>query len=110
MRSTLLYAVMVAVLPLLVGAAEVSITLPPDNPYAELKPGPGVEITRTACGACHSTDYIVMQPRGGVAQWQAVVTKMRQVFGAPISETDARAIIQYLATAYGPTVACGVMA
>jgi hypothetical protein len=48
-------------------------------------------------------DYIVEQPRGGVEQWQAVVTKMRQVFGAPISEPDARTIIEYLATAYGLT-------
>jgi sulfite dehydrogenase (cytochrome) subunit B len=103
MRSTLIYASVVVALPLLVGAAEVSITLSSDNAYAELKPGPGVEVTRTACPLCHSTDYIVMQPRGDVAQWQAVVTKMRQVFGAPISEPGARTIIQYLATAYGPT-------
>ena len=103
MRSTFLYAAVVVVLPLLVGAAEVSITLPSDNAYAELKPGPGVEVTGTACTLCHSTDYIVMQPRGDVAQWQAVVTKMRQAFGAPISEPDGGTIIQYLATVYGPT-------
>jgi cytochrome c5 len=103
MKSTLAYAAMVVALPLLVGAAEVSIMLPSDNAYAELKPGPGVEVTHTACTLCHSTDYIVMQPRGDVAQWQAVVTKMRQGFGAPVSELDARTIIQYLATAYGPT-------
>src|SRR5919109_2974333 len=102
MKSTFLYAAVVVALPLLVGAAEVSITLPPDNPYAELKPGPGVEVTHTACMLCHSTDYIVMQPRGGVAQWQAVVTKMMKVFGAPISEPDARTIVEYLARAYGP--------
>jgi hypothetical protein len=30
------------------------------------------------------------------------LTKMRQVSGAPISEPDARTIIQYLATVYGP--------
>jgi hypothetical protein len=103
MRSTLIYASAVVALPLLVGAAEVSITLPSDSAYAELKAGPGVEVTRTACALCHSTDYIVMQPPGYVVQWQAVVTKMRQVFGAPISEPEARTIIQYLATAYGPT-------
>jgi hypothetical protein len=103
MKSTFLYAAVVVALPLLVGATEVSITLPPDNPYADLKPGPGVEVTRTACTLCHSTDYIVMQPRGGVEQWHGVVTKMRQVFGAPISEPEARTIVEYLATAYGPT-------
>ena len=43
------------------------------------------------------------QPRGDAKQWDAVVTKMLKVHGAPISEADAKAIIEYLATAYGPS-------
>ena len=35
------------------------------------------------------------------AQWQGVVTKMRTVFGAPISDADAKAITDYLTSAYG---------
>ena len=31
---------------------------------AELKPGPGADVTARTCRSCHSTDYIVMQPRG----------------------------------------------
>src|SRR5690242_6372867 len=89
-------------LPLLALAAETSITLPSDHDYGRLAPGPGVETARNNCLTCHSTDYIVMQPRGDATQWQAVVTKMIKVFGAPISDADARAIVGYLATAYGP--------
>jgi mono/diheme cytochrome c family protein len=59
-------------------------------------------VAQQKCQFCHSTDYIVMQPRGDAKQWQAVVTKMITVFGAPISEADAKAIAEYLATAYGP--------
>jgi hypothetical protein len=43
-----------------------------------------------------------MQPRGGAKQWDAVVTKMIKVFGAPTSEADAKAITEYLTNAYGP--------
>lgn len=42
------------------------------------------------------------QPRGDAKQWEGVVTKMLKVYGAPISEADAKAIVEYLATAYGP--------
>jgi hypothetical protein len=89
------------VAPAAVPAAEVSITLPPDHPYGTLKPGPGVEAAQRNCVLCHSTDYIVTQPRGDLKQWDSVVTKMMKVFGAPISDADARVIAGYLATAYG---------
>jgi sulfite dehydrogenase (cytochrome) subunit B len=78
----------------------VSITLPPD--LATLAPGPGMAVTEAQCRMCHSLDYITMQPRGAATQWQAVVAKMKTVFGAPLGEEDARAIVEYLATHYGP--------
>lgn len=81
---------------------EKQITLPPDNALGDLKPGPGVETVRNNCVACHSTDFIVLQPRSDAKQWEAEVRKMITVFGAPISEADAKVIVQYLATAYGP--------
>jgi sulfite dehydrogenase (cytochrome) subunit B len=89
-------------LPAAASAAEKSITLPPDNSYGALKPGPGMELARANCLICHATDYIVMQPRGDVKQWQGVVTKMMKVFGAPISPEDEKAIVDYLTSAYGP--------
>jgi mono/diheme cytochrome c family protein len=68
-----------------------SIELPADNAMAELKPGPGVEVVRANCIACHSTDYIVRQPRSDAKHWD----------GAPIGKADAKAIVEYLAAVYG---------
>jgi hypothetical protein len=99
---TVVLALLVLALPLLALAAETSITLPSDHDYGQLKPGPGVDAARNNCLTCHSTDYVVMQPRGDAKQWQAVVTKMIKVFGAPISDADAQAVVGYLAAAYGP--------
>jgi cytochrome c5 len=80
-------------------AETVSITLPPDA--IALTPGPGADVTQTQCAFCHSLDYITTQPRGPAAQWQGVVTKMLKVYGAPISEANARIIVEYLAGQYG---------
>jgi cytochrome c5 len=77
----------------------VSITLPPES--IALPPGPGMAVTETQCRMCHSLDYITTQPRGGAAQWQGVVTKMRTVYGAPVSDEEAKAIAEYLASHYG---------
>ena len=95
-------ALVVLMLAVAVAAAEEKrVTLPPDDAYARLKPGPGSDVTQAQCQFCHSTDYIVMQPRGDARQWDAVVNKMRKVFGAPISDADAKTIIEYLTAAYG---------
>jgi sulfite dehydrogenase (cytochrome) subunit B len=79
-----------------------SITLPDDNPMAQLKGGRNVELARNNCSSCHSTDYIVRQPGSDAKKWEAEVIKMIKVYGAPISEADAKAIVDYLATSYGP--------
>ncbi len=88
-------------IPLAAWGADKSIALPSDNPHAALKPGPGVEVTRYHCVSCHSTDYIVMQPHGDAKQWEGVVKKMINVFGAQISEQEVKAIVEYLASHYG---------
>lgn len=67
----------------------------------ELRPGEGKEKVESLCAICHSTDYIPMQPRFSKAQWQAIVNKMIKVLGAPIGESDAGLIINYLAMNYG---------
>jgi sulfite dehydrogenase (cytochrome) subunit B len=84
--------------PVAAEAGVVSITLPPDQ--GALTAGPGMEVTQGACQMCHSVDYITMQPRGGEAQWRGVVNKMIKVFGAPIAETDAAKIVEYLTATY----------
>lgn len=90
-----------AALALPVDAKPVDYELPQEN--ATFKPGPNLDIVQGNCGACHSADYIQTQPRGpkfGKAFWQAEVTKMIKVYGAPIKEEDVPKIVEYLSTAY----------
>lgn len=73
-----------------------------DEPVIELKPGDGLDKVQANCGACHSLDYIQMNsPFLNAAGWNAEVTKMMKVMGAPISDDDAKAIADYLAKHYG---------
>lgn len=102
MKRTFVALLGIVVLPALAAGDGRRIEQPPDHPYATLEDGPGAQLTRNSCGICHSIDYIVTQPRGDAKQWDGVVTKMMKVYGAPISEADAKAIVEYLATAYGP--------
>lgn len=72
-------------------------------PEDEAAPGPGRELFIAHCSSCHSVDYIRMHaPFGTRALWEASVTKMRNVFKAPVGDDDARAIVEYLSVAYGP--------
>lgn len=67
-----------------------------------LKEGPGLAQVQANCGTCHSLDYIVMNsPFLDRAGWDGEVKKMINVFGAPISAGDAKAITDYLAQNYG---------
>lgn len=63
------------------------------------KAGPNQDVVQGNCAGCHSADYIQSQPRGpnfGKAFWQAEVTKMIKVYGAPIGEADVEKIVDYL--------------
>lgn len=67
-----------------------------------LKKAPGVEKVERNCGVCHSLDYIEMNsPFLNSANWDAEVTKMIRIFGAPIDDADARTIEDYLKANYG---------
>ena len=68
----------------------------------KLKKAPGVDKVEANCQACHSLAYIPMNsPYLKPAQWDAEVTKMIKVFGAPIDDADAKAIKDYLSKNYG---------
>ncbi len=68
----------------------------------DLKVAPGVDKVEGHCAACHSLDYIEMNsPFLSPASWDAEVTKMIKVFGAPIDDTDAKVIADYLKANYG---------
>ncbi len=75
--------------------ADNSITLP-DDPL-DLPPGAGVDAVIANCTACHSPSTMLQQPRLSREQWLATVTKMREVYKAPINEPDIPLIVDYLA-------------
>ena len=82
-------------------AAPVSYKIPEET--AAFKPGPNLDVVQNNCTACHSADYINTQPRGPKFKkdfWQAEVTKMIKVYGAPIEEADVGKIVDYLAATY----------
>jgi mono/diheme cytochrome c family protein len=83
------------------GAAPIAYILPEET--ASFRPGPNLDVVRNNCTGCHSADYISTQPQGASYKkdfWQAEVTKMIKVYGAPIEETDISKIVDYLAASY----------
>jgi len=78
---------------------KVNIQLPPEA--AALKPGPGQDVVQASWIACHSDDYIYMQPPLTEAQWRAVVVKMKKAMGAPIADEDMDAVVRYLVSQNG---------
>jgi hypothetical protein len=73
-----------------------------DENSLRLKDGPDAERVRALCSVCHSADYIQMNSRFlNRAGWEAEVTKMIKVMGAPISEADVPRIVDYLTRQYG---------
>ena len=60
----------------------------------------GALLVQTRCVICHSED-LVTQQRLSRAQWQATVAKMAH-WGAPLSASEQRALVQYLASRYPP--------
>lgn len=67
-----------------------------------LKPGLGRDKVEANCNACHSLDYIQMNSTfPNAALWEAEVKKMVGAFGAPITDDDAKAILEYLKANYG---------
>jgi hypothetical protein len=73
-----------------------------DEKPIDLKKSPGLDKVEGNCAACHSLDYIQMNSPGYSATfWDAEVTKMIKVYGAPIDDSDAKAIVDYLKANYG---------
>ena len=82
----------------------------PDNPVhtivmphyePEFPPGPGHDEFVAACGVCHSPRYITMQPRFARSTWLSEVKKMKDVYGAHISDEQALRITDYLVSING---------
>jgi hypothetical protein len=67
----------------------------------QLHEGAGRDLTAGRCAICHSLDYIQnnapVLDRGG---WQKEIQKMRDKFGAPITDQEAQQILDYLGGSY----------
>jgi hypothetical protein len=101
LAGTVAVAAMLLVVMDVVRAKPVSYTLPDEN--VAFKPGPNLETVQNNCMACHSVDYVQTQPKGPKFKkdfWQAEVTKMIKVYGAPIEEGDIPKIVDYLTQTY----------
>ncbi len=65
-----------------------------------LADGAGQGLVQAYCTACHSLAPIVRHSGFTAEQWASEVTKMREVYGAPIDEPTAKQITAYLQQHY----------
>ena len=71
-----------------------TVVQPHDEPL--LPPGPGREEFVAACVVCHSPRYITMQPRFTRSAWLSEVKKMKDTYGAHISDQQVPQLTDYL--------------
>ena len=101
-HQVLLPIVAVAALGL-VAARAVPVVYKLPEETAAFKPGPNLDVVQANCTGCHSADYVNTQPRNVKSKkdfWQAEVTKMVKIYGAPIGDADVPKIVEYLAATY----------
>lgn len=68
---------------------------------SELPDKPGYTSFKQNCMTCHSARYIQMQPNLTEKTWAAIVTKMQKSYGAPVADSSAEQIVQYLVSIKG---------
>jgi mono/diheme cytochrome c family protein len=67
----------------------------------ELREGPGRDLTVGRCIVCHSVEYIPSNaPAMNRAGWQKSIQKMKERFGAAITDEEAKQILDYLDANY----------
>jgi mono/diheme cytochrome c family protein len=87
---------------LVIAASVASAAAAADETQIRMKEAPETMTLVASCSGCHSLDYIQMNSRFMKrAGWEAEVHKMVAVMGAPVSEADAEALVDYLTREYG---------
>ena len=67
----------------------------------QLKDGPGRDLTIGRCIVCHDLAYLPSNaPAMNRAGWQKTIQKMRERYGAPITDQEAQQILEYLDAEY----------
>ena len=87
----------------LLAAAAIAQPVEIELPFGETPPElADADAVVAACSGCHSLDYITTQPRGkGEQFWRDSVTKMINVYKAPLSPEEADAVAAILARRFG---------
>jgi sulfite dehydrogenase (cytochrome) subunit B len=87
--------------PVLVALFIGSLAAAAGEESVKLQDAPGRDLVVARCAVCHSVDYVQMNaPVLDRIGWEKSVRKMIDQFGAPISEADAKSILEYLGTNY----------
>jgi len=71
--------------------------------WAELPPGAGKEETIRTCSRCHSPELVASEHQTR-DQWQVTISKMANM-GAEANDNEFEAILDYLASHFGPAAA-----
>jgi len=67
----------------------------------ELRDGAARDLTIGRCVICHSVEYIPSNaPAMNRVGWQKTIQKMRERYGAPITDAEAQQILDYLDANY----------
>jgi sulfite dehydrogenase (cytochrome) subunit B len=67
----------------------------------DLRDGAGRDLTVGRCIICHSVEYIPSNaPAMNRAAWQKTIQKMKDKFAAPITDEEAKQILDYLDANY----------
>lgn len=72
-----------------------------DHVNVDLPQAPGYKTFYANCVVCHSPAYIENQPNLSHQAWGNIVAKMQKTFGAPVSDSAAAEIVEYLASIKG---------
>lgn len=100
-RLTTSVAVMVRAPITLALIATCAISSAAADEVTQLQDGAGHDLTVGRCIICHSVEYIPSNaPAMNRAAWQKTVQKMKDRFGAPITDEEARQILDYLDAHY----------
>ena len=93
---------MTASLVCLIPGLMAAISARAEEKSVALAEAPGQQVVEGNCASCHSLDYLrTNSPFLDRKGWQAEITKMTNVFGAPIAPEEAKTIVDYLAKSYG---------
>ena len=86
--AALLVGLSAAAAPRIAAAAEEPLVL---------ADGPGRDLTIGRCIICHSVEYIPSNAAAmNRAGWQKTIQKMKERFGAPITDEESKQILDYL--------------